>query len=86
MRGIVSCMLKQYPSLHSLLPYTEIFLIFIFSLSEQLELSIFAVRYMACLGLFILGFYAPGILSPPNYSSLNLQGVCLCCSLCTIFI
>ncbi|XP_049781769.1 ATP-binding cassette sub-family B member 6 [Schistocerca cancellata] len=41
------------------------------NLSEKIELVLFGLRYTGCFALFILGFCAPGVLSPSSYSQLH---------------
>lgn len=41
------------------------------NLTEKIELVLFGLRYAVCFALFILGFCAPGVLSPLSYSQLH---------------
>ncbi|KAJ8956256.1 hypothetical protein NQ318_014990 [Aromia moschata] len=40
-------------------------------LTDQLEMSLFVLRYVSCLAIFILGLKAPGIMQNVDYFSLN---------------
>lgn len=45
--------------------------LYLFSLSDQIEMMLFILRYISCLFLFVLGLKAPGIMQTVDYFSLN---------------
>lgn len=45
-----------------------------FSLTDQLEMTLFVLRYCCCLLMFLLGLKAPGIMQNVDYFSLNDPG------------
>lgn len=42
-----------------------------FSLTDQVEMSLFVLRYITCLLIFLMGLKAPGIMQNIDYFSLN---------------
>lgn len=40
-------------------------------MSDQIEMSLFVLRYVTCLFIFLLGLKAPGIMQTVDYFSLN---------------
>lgn len=42
-----------------------------FSMTDQIEMSLFVLRYVTCLFIFLLGLKAPGIMQTIDYFSLN---------------
>lgn len=42
-----------------------------FSLTDQIEMGLFVLRYISCLMVFVLGLKAPGIMQNVDYFNLN---------------